>query len=226
VDVRAILTGLIAAAAPVTADAGTLIGKVELPAPPERPAPASRGFLDRVENSLAPVKPYSVTNQLVIVLEGGETAMAPPQVTWDLVGESFARPVIAAAAGAEIVIRNSTKTARTLSAKEDGKLIPAGPINPKGTKSFRASDAGKVYTISDSDSPHLRGTLVVVTTTYVGYPDEGGTFEINDVPAGSYRLRIWYRDHWLDRPDDAVEIKAKGKTDVNPKVPAGFPVKK
>ena len=38
------------------------------------------------------------------------------------------------------------------------------------------------------------------------------------MPAGSYKLKIWYRDGWLERPADTVEIGAKGKTEFNPKV--------
>jgi len=210
----------------VAARAGTLVGKLELPAAPERPAQATHGFLDRVENPFALLKPYSITTQLVVELDGDEKPAAPPQVIWKLVGDSFERPVIAAPAGAEVVIRDDSKTARTLVAKEDGKLIPPGPINPNGTKPFRAGDAGKIYTIGDSDAPHLKGVLIVVNTQYIGYPDELGRFEITDVPPGSYKLRIWYGGKLLDRPDDDVTIAVKGKTDFNPKVPAGLPVRK
>jgi hypothetical protein len=206
--------------ATTTAHAGTLVGKLELPPPPERPAMATRGFLDRVENPLATVRPYNITPQLVIVLEGDEKPVSPPQVTWELVGESFARPIVAAPAGSEVVIKNVSRTARTLVAKEDPKLIPSGPINPTGPKSFRVNDAGKVYTIGDPETPHLKGKVIVVNTQYIAYPDDAGRFDITDVPTGHYKLRIWYRDGWLDRSEDTVDIPAKGKADINLKLPA------
>jgi hypothetical protein len=206
---------------PVSAVAGTLYGKVELPAAPERPPAATKGFLDRVENPLAPVRALDVTRQMVIVVEGEEKPVSPPQINWDLAGESFSRPVIAVPAGAEVVIKDTSRTARTLVAKEDAKLIPQGPINPTGTKSFRVNEVGKVFTIGDKDAPHLVGKLVVVNTQFIAYPDESGRFEIADIPAGSYKLKIWYRDGWITRDDDSVNVTAKGKTDFNPKVPAG-----
>ena len=215
---------LICSAASVRA--GTLVGKLELPAAPARPEPPARGFLERAENPLLPVKPVAVTPRLVVELVGDEKPAAPPQVTWRLVGESFERPVVAVPAGSEVVILDNSKTARTLIAKEDPKLIPPGPINPSGTKPFRVTEAGKVYTIGDPDAPHLVGTLIVVNTLYVGYPDESGHFQIADVPPGAYRLRIWYGGQLLDRPDDSVNVSAKGKTEVNPRIPAGYPVKK
>lgn len=199
---------------------GTVAGKLDLPPPPDRPALQHKGFLDRVENPLAPVRSPAPTARMFVVLVGGEVQMSPPQVVIELVGESFSRRVAAAAAGAEVVIKNVSKTARTLVAAEDPKLVPQGPINPTGPKSFRVTEAGKVYTIGDADAPHLELKLVVVPSSYVGYPDENGKFEIAGVPAGSYKLKIWYGDSWLERPDDTVEVKGTGKTEFNPKVSA------
>ena len=211
---------------PTLASAGTLVGKLELPAAPERPEPAAKGFVDRVENPLAPVKGFSVAPQLVVELVGDEKPATGPQIVWRLVGESFERPVIAAPAGAEIVIKDDSKIARSLAAKEDPKLIPAGPINPGGTKPFRVNDAGKIYTIADSDAPHLHGTIIVVNTLYIGYPDDSGKYEITDVPPGAYKLRVWYGGKLIDRPDEDINVSAKGKTNVDTKLPAGYPVRK
>lgn len=211
---------------PSAASAGTLVGKLELPQAPERPASGVKGFLDRVENPLAPVQPLNVPRQMVIVAVGDEKPATPPQVTWDLLGDSFARPVIAAPSGAEVVIKNQSKTSHTLVAKEDPTLVPPGPINPTGPKSFRATEPGKVYTITDPDAPYLRGTLVVVNTQFIAYPDDTGRFEITDLPPGSYKVKIWYRDGWLERPDDTVQVGAKGKTELNPKIGALAPAKK
>jgi hypothetical protein len=214
------LAWVVVGALSATSNAGTLIGKLELPTQlPERPPQQTKGFLDRVDNPLAPVAAVDPKPRMFIALEGGDTPVSPPQVNWELAGESFARSVVAAPTGAEVVIKNTSKSPRTLVAKEDPKLIQ-GPINPTGPKSFRVTDKDKIYHFGDPDAPHLKGTLVVVGTQYIGYPDDSGTFEIADVPPGSYKLRIWYEDGWL-AVEDNITIKAKGKTDFNPKVPAG-----
>jgi Polysaccharide lyase family 4, domain II len=219
---RALLAWLAVSLFAATAHAnGTLTGKVELPSTaPERPPPATKGFLDRVENPLAPVKAVPVATRMIVVLTGGDVNMSPPQVVIELLGESFSRRVVAAPAGAEVVIKNLSKSARTLVAAEDPKLIPQGPINPTGPKSFRVPDVDKIYTIGDKDAPHLVLKLVVVGSQFIGYPDESGRFDIAGVPPGTYKLKIWYGDGWLDRPDDSVEVKDKGKTEFNPKVSA------
>jgi hypothetical protein len=196
-------------------------GKLELPATlPERPKPVVKGFLDRSENQLAPVKPLSVTSQMIIVLEGDEKPVSPPQVVIELLGETFSRKVVAAPAGAEVVIKNLSKSARTLVAAEDPKLVPQGPINPTGPKSFRVADPGKVYNIGDKDAPHLTLRIVTINTPYYAYPDEAGRFNIENVPPGNYKLKVWYGTAWIERPDDVVEVGAKGKTEFNPKIAA------
>lgn len=224
------IVGVIAAFAE-RSGAGTVSGRLELPPAPERAPVIAKGFVDRIENPLADIKKPNLAPYFVVALEGEARAdAAPAQVSWDVVGESFARPVVAVPVGAEVVIKNVTKVARMIGAAEDPKLI-SGPLNPTGSKSFRA-DKPASYTIVDKDAPHLRGKILVVATPYVARIDDGGRFELTDVPDGSYKLRIFYYDpvaeargqksDWLPiSADVTVAGKGKaGKTEVNLKVPA------
>lgn len=216
-------------AGPGLVRAGTVVGKLELPPPPERGPVVAKGFVDRVENPLADIKKPSLAPYLVVVLEGeAGSDTAPAQVNWDVVGESFVRPVVAVPVGAEVVIKNQTKVARTLAAAEDPGLI-TGPLNPTGSKSFRATQPA-TYTIGDRDAPHLRGKLVVVATSHVATVDDSGRFEIADVPDGSYKLRVFYYDPvgeahgkpsgWLFTTDVTVAPKGRtSRTEVNAKLP-------
>jgi hypothetical protein len=214
------LRSLVFVALPSIAAAGTVVGKVELPAaPPDRPPLATKGFLDRVANPLAPLRAAPVTPYLMIVLEADDHPATPIQVSWDLLGESFVRPVLVAPVGAEVVIKNRAKTPRSLTAAEDPKLVPAGPLNPDGSKSFRLPAAGKTYTISDHDAPHLKGRIIVVNTNYVAPVDANNKFEITDVPPGGYKLRVFYKDHWLDQQQN-VDVPAKGKAEPTVKISA------
>jgi len=217
--------GLVAACVvvPSIATAGNVIGKIELPSAAERPALLTKGFLDRTENPIIPVKPATFGGEMVVVLEGDEKPATQGQVTWDLAGETFIKRVLAVPVGTEVVIKNTAFTPRTIAAVEDPKLVPGGPLNPKGTKSFRVSEPGKVYTIGDRDAPHLKGKLVVVNTSFVGSVDEtgptAGKFEIDNVAPGKYTLRVYYKDRWLD-VQQPVDVPAKGRVEPTVKLPA------
>ncbi len=208
--------------------AGTVVGKLELPAAPERGPVIAKGFLDRTENPLAEIRKVNLAPYFVVALEGdAKPDTAPAEVTWDLVGESFARPVVVVPVGAQVVIKNTSQISRTIGAAEDPKLI-AGPLAPTGAKSFRATQPA-IYTIGDADAPHLKGKLVVVATTHVANLDDSGRFEMNEVPDGSYKLRVFYYDpgaersggksDWLPFATD-VTVASKGRTEVNAKLPA------
>ena len=196
-------------ALPRVGAAGTLVGRVELPPAPERPPPAVKGFLDRAENPLANIRQPAVAPFIVVALEGEPKPSADPgQVNWDLAGDSFIPPVLVAPVNANIVIKNQSRTPRTLVAAEDAKLIPPGPVNPTGPKSFRVT-AAAVYTVADKDAPHLKGKLVVVNSPFVAAVDASGKFQL-DAPPGSYKLRVFYRDKWTT-VEETVNIPAKGK---------------
>ncbi|HSK03024.1 MAG TPA: hypothetical protein VK932_17355, partial [Kofleriaceae bacterium] len=212
--------------------AGGVVGRVSLPPAPERPPVARRGFLDRVENQLTPVRPVNVGPHLAVVLEGEARPQAPGQVPWELGGDSFGKPLLVVPVGAEILITNTSGASRTLACAEDPKLVPAGAIAPRATKSFRPTTPG-TYTFGDPSVPHLRGKLLVVATPYFAMVEvssgkpELGTFQLADVAEGSYKLRVFYRDGWIDRPDEPVTVPAgKRNVDVAVKVPPGFPLRK
>lgn len=222
---------LVVTALTATSLASPVVGKLELPPPPERPPVITRGFLDRVENPSKPVKPLDVGQYLVVALvaaEGDSKPVSPSQIVWDLVGESFGRPVIGVPVGAEVVIKNFSKTARTLVAAEDPKLISEGPINPTGLRPFKVPDA-RVYTIGEKDTPHLKGTVVGVNTPYVTHVEVAGNigkFDFADVPDGAYKLRIFYKDGWIAEEPVTVQAKSKGKpAEISVKVAAFSPKK-
>lgn len=212
-----ISTGVLASVVTLTlatasSSAGTVIVKLELPPAPPQPALKVKGFLERVENPIAPVRGVPVAPQIVVVLEGAEPKTdATGQVPWLLVGESFEKPLIGVPAGSEVVIKNVSKSARNLIAVEDPKLVPAGPINPTGPKSFRVTEA-KTYTITDKDASHLKGTILVVTTPHVGNLDANNKVEFDNVPEGAYKARVFYKDAWI--AEKPVNVPSKGKAEV------------
>jgi hypothetical protein len=218
---------MIAAAATARAPrAGTVTGKLDLPAsgPPPLRDPA---FLDRVENPHMPVRAVDPTPLMVVVLEGTTTA-APPtpgQVTWDLLGASFAKPLVPVVAGTEVVIKNC-RACRPASLYVDGQpdLIQKGVLNPIGSKLVKTSKPG-VMVVKDEELTALTGEIAVFASPYFAQPDATGAFEIKDVPKGSWTLKVWYADHWIERGNETVTTEDKGKVELKKSVPipTGFP---
>jgi hypothetical protein len=228
VAVRAVVVAVVAivlGAGASAARAGSVSGKLELPPAEKRDAAATRGYLDPVDNAILPVLPYNPTPFMLVVLEAQQPieVAAPPQASYELRGESFVRPVLGVVKGQEVVIRNSSLQARTLVAQEDPALIPKGTLNVTGSKSFRVAEAGKIYTIVDASVPHLRGCIVSVATPYHATPDRDGRFSFDDVPAGSYKARVFYRDRWLTA-EASVSVPGgpRAKAEVRISIPADY----
>jgi plastocyanin len=65
---------------------------------------------------------------------------------------------------------------------------------PKGErKSFQFNDPG-VASLLCNVHPEMSGTLVIVPTPYFAVTDADGTFEIKNVPPGTYTLKTWSED--------------------------------
>lgn len=222
----AALVALVAALSlPGLALAGTVTGKLDLPAAEKREPSGVRGYLEPVDNAIIPVQPFNPSPFMLVVLEAQQPidVAAPPLATYELRGESFSKPVIGVVKGQEVVIRNSSLGPRTLVAKEDATLIPKGTLNVTGTRSFRVAEAGKIYTIVDESLPYLRGVIVSVSSPYHATLDREGRFSFDDVPAGNYKARVFYRDHWLSSETSvSVPSGPRAKTEVRIPIPADY----
>jgi len=199
--------------------AGELTGTIDLLVKPDGPAPRSRGFLKPGENATLPVKPYDPKPYLVVVAvpRSPGTAPSPTTTTWDVVGDSFGKPLLPVRLGAEVNIRNQSKRVVSLTSQEDPTLIPPGPISPKGSRPFTVKTAG-IHHISDPGIPHLRGLLVAFESPYFTVPNDQSAFVFKELPPGEYDVKLWYRDGWHEEPGERATIPVKGSTIVKLKV--------
>ncbi|MEZ4404195.1 MAG: hypothetical protein R3B06_29505 [Kofleriaceae bacterium] len=226
---------LACAAAASVASGGTVAGKLDLPADLGAPPNLGRAFIPRLDNPLIPVRPLDPRPAMVVVLEpasGELPAGKPTTVTWDLRGESFARPVVAALVGDTIEIRNQGRGAPVLIADGAPQLLPKKPLNPTDRVAFTPTTAGLVDVV-DTSTPHLRGRAVVLARGRYAYPDAGGKFEFLDVPAGQWKLRVYYAPRslggaatpagWITGVDEAITVGSR-RADVTVKLPPALPV--
>lgn len=82
---------------------------------------------------------------------------------------------------------------------------------PQGDKkSFQFSDPG-VASLLCNVHPEMSGYVVVVSTPYFAVTDKEGSFEIKDVPPGTYTLKTWSED---GKPTTQSITVATGPTNV------------
>jgi hypothetical protein len=230
--IAALAAGAAVAWMPVSAGAGKVKGKVELPAEGYGdPPPRSHGFVRRRANPYRPTKSFDPYPNIVVVLVGEQTVEAPEpartEVPYVIPGETFASPLIAVRSGRPIRIRNTSFKQQRLFSPEDPTLIDkADVINAKvGVRSIviKKGNEGKVFRIRSSTTPHLIGRVVTFRHPYFAQPNGSGRFEIKDVPKGTYKVRVWYKDGWLKlKNEPTVTVKRGTETVSGLRLPAGL----
>jgi hypothetical protein len=140
------------------ARAGVVAGKLELPTE-LGPAPLlGRAFVPRLANPLAPTPGLDPVPHLVVVLVPADGAVAPKPttITWELRGESFARPLVAARLGDTLEIRNGGRGAPRFVAHGQPQLLPKKPLNPSDRLAVTPTQAGAPRSDRSSDAPPAR----------------------------------------------------------------------
>jgi len=226
--VAAATAALVVSEVDAHAQTGEVTGTIKLPDPSSRGEPPERnnGFLPRMSNPIiAPIK-YDPLPWLVVVLEPKDDLSAdqkePPKVpsTYALIGESFATPIFAVAAGGEVSIKNKSDDARRLFSPTDSGLLDGDTINPNGDRVTKLTTPYKVIELRDPESPHLSGSLVAFPLRYFSLVDESGRFSIDDVPAGRWQVRLWYRNGWLKMRQESITVAPKRGAKVDLDMPA------
>jgi hypothetical protein len=216
------LVGLVAAViAPGAAHAaepgGTVTGTVSLADPAKRSEPPvrSEGFVPRARNALKAPRAFDPLPHIVIVLEGGtpapEDTEAPGRpVRYTIIGESFEVPILPVVVGSIIEIKNGGKKAPRLYAPGAEDFVPGDPVSPKGERKTKKLDQPlKVFEIRDRESAHLSGRVVAFPHRYFTRVGKDGKFEIKGVAPGTWKVRVWYQDGWVEMPAETIEVEAK-----------------
>lgn len=199
----------------VTAHAGTVTGTVQIePNRLGKPPARNQGFLPRIENPLRPVKRFDPRSAFVVVLEDGpvsdEDRVPPNQaMRYELLGASFAVPVLPVLAGAQVELKNRGFDTPTLMAPDAPGVLDPVELRPNGVHAFRVPEPLQPVVIRAQGSPHLQGTVVAFPHRYFAIVDERGRFEIPNVPPGSWRARVWYREGWLEGVEERIEVSAR-----------------
>lgn len=85
---------------------------------------------------------------------------------------------------------------------------------PKGqTRSYTFKEPGCVSVMLCNVHPEMEAFIVVLETPYFAVSAKDGSFEIKNVPAGKYTLKIWHEK--LKGESTTVEVPEKGTVTAN-----------
>ncbi|MFQ5797206.1 MAG: hypothetical protein ACE5H0_00775 [Bacteroidota bacterium] len=85
---------------------------------------------------------------------------------------------------------------------------------PKGhVRSYTFKEPGCVAVMLCNVHPEMEAYVVVLETPYFAVSAKDGSFEIKDVPAGEYTLKIWHEK--LKGDDQTIEVAEEGVITVN-----------
>ena len=214
---------------------GTVTGTIALADPAKRGEPPikSSGFVRRARNALKAPRPFDPLPHVVVVLDGGtaapEDTEPPPQTPrYTIIGESFDVPILPVVAGSAVEIKNNGKGSPRLYSPDRSDLVPGDPVSPKGERKTKKRDkAGVSYEIRDRESAHLTGRIAVFPHRYFARVKPDGKFEIKGVPPGTWKIKVWYVDGWVEMPAETVEVVAKKEAKIKQPIalPARLPTK-
>lgn len=131
---------------------------------------------------------------LIPVKRKKKPAAGPPLVI-DQINCTFTPRVAAIATGTQVVFRNSDPVFHNVHAIRPGKGTVVNmslPLRGQEAKAFVAKEPGDVLLRCDAGHTWMRADIRVFDHPYFAQTGEDGTYRIEDLAPGKYRLVAWH----------------------------------
>jgi len=106
-------------------------------------------------------------------------------------GKKFIPHVVVVTQGTEIEFPNQDLFFHSVFSIHQGTTTDLGLYESGAARRVRFGQAGVSY-IFCNIHPQMSAVVVVLKTRYYALTDGSGNFQINHVPAGRYKLSMWY----------------------------------
>lgn len=205
---------LLSLLAPAAASGSAVQGSIQIPVGFQAEVDTTPS-LWLLENGVVPIAPplEDPRTQMVVVLDGGQAATLPPANFAAALRDMRVDPrVIAVVTGSSVEFKNEDRAVHALYAPGDDR-IPAQPQASGSSRTIKFTAPG-VYQIRCKEVPHVRGAVLVLPSGRFAVPKAGGAFKMEDVPPGSYTLRVWYGSGYvhsqpLEVRGDSVSVEVQ-----------------
>jgi plastocyanin len=167
------------------------------------------------ENGIVAIRPPldDPRTHMIIVLEGGEGATMPPTTVVVALRDMRLDPrVIPIVSSSSVDFRNEDRVVHALRTVGDDR-VPPQPQAPGSLRTIKFSAPG-IYQLRCTEVPHVHGTVMVLAAGRFAVPKATGAYRIDDVPPGSYTLKVWYAGEYLhsqtvDVRGDSINVDVK-----------------
>jgi len=176
---------------PAQTQTGRLQGRVTITVPVSKAPPSAAYGARRVEKGPAETG-SELTNVIVFLQDAPKAANLPPtraRIVQE--NETFIPRVVAVTRGSTVDFPNADPFFHDVFSLSRSGTFDLGSY-PKGqTKSqqFRRAGLIKVYCHIHS---HMSASIMVFDHPYFGIPRADGSFTIDEVPAGTYKVSAWH----------------------------------
>lgn len=180
-----------AATAPAEPQAGRLQGRVTITVPVNQAPPSAAYGARRIEKPA--VEPASELPNVIVFLQDAPkpSALQPTRARIVQENETFVPRVVAITRGSTVDFPNADPFFHDVFSLSRNGTFDLGSYPRGQTKSqqFRRAGLIKVYCHIHS---HMSASIMVFDHPFFAIPRGDGTFAIDDVPAGTYKVSAWH----------------------------------
>jgi plastocyanin len=125
----------------------------------------------------------------------------PQQLLMRQKGKQLLPHVLVATVGQQVDFPNEDPFPHNVFSSSEVKRFDLGIYQQGESRSVLLSRPG-VITVHCNVHPQMEAFIVVVNTTYFGLSNKRGEIQINDVPPGNYRLKVWHERATAEKLND------------------------
>jgi plastocyanin len=198
---------------------GRLEGRVSITVPVSKAPPSAAYGARRLEKGAATDTGAELSNVIVFLQDVGPSAVLPAtraRIVQE--NESFVPRVVAVTRGSIVDFPNADPFFHDVFSLSRSGTFDLGSYPRGQTKShpFRKAGLIKVYCHLHS---HMTASIMVFDHPFFTIPKADGSFAIEDVPAGSYKVSAWHER--IGENTQAVRIEAGRPAEINFVLPIG-----
>ncbi len=208
---RAIHAGVLALCLAAPTSAGSITGRVSVPAVRSETA-SFRPYAGRASSLPTPTRPaHGLVTDAVLYLETAPVGarLPAPTTSQQLAqrGQSFDPRVVVVPAGGSVEFPNFDPIYHNVFSVSPSRRFDLGKYPRGQSRTVQFPRSGVVNVFCDIHADMAAFILVTPTSVWVR-PGSDGRFALSDLPAGRYRVRWWHPD--LGDGAAEVDVPAEG----------------